>query len=81
MLLPAPGDYTALGVSNGQILFTSGQSAGAVECINLKVIDDNVIEIDEESLMFTISADDPAVTTITASTATIAIRENDNDGK
>ena len=49
-------------------------------CANLDIINDNVVEMNEESLTLTMSADDPSVTTITASSATIVIRENDNDG-
>lgn len=37
--------------------------------------------MDEESLTVTVTADDPSVTTITAQSAMIDIRENDNDGK
>ena len=76
-LYTAPGDYSSL---NTQLVFTTGQTAGAVVCASLDVIDDNVVEMNEESLTLTMSADDPSVTTITASSATITIRENDNDG-
>ena len=62
-------------------MFVGGQSVGAVVCANLDVIDDNVVEMNEESLTVTLMADDPPVTTVTASSATIVIRENDNDGK
>ena len=77
MINTAPGDYSAL---NTQLVFTAGQTAGAVVCESLDVIDDNVVEINEESLTLTMSGDDPSITTITASSTTIVIRENDNDG-
>ena len=73
----APGDYTAL---NTQIEFTNGQSTGDVVCATLDIINDNVVENNEELLTLSLSADDPPVTTLTASSATIDIRENDNDG-
>lgn len=57
-----------------------GQSASAVLCASLEIIDDDVVEVNEESLILSLSANDPPVTRITASSATIVIRENDNDG-
>lgn len=72
-----PGDYISL---NMQLLFEIGQTAGAIVCANLTIIDDNVVEENEESLTLSLSADDPPVTTITASSAVAVIRENDNDG-
>lgn len=62
-------------------MFTDGQTAGAVVCATLDIINDNVVEDNEESLMVSLSADNPLVTTVTASSATIVTRENDNDGK
>ena len=50
-------------------------------CASLDVIDDNVVEENEESLTLSLSADDPLVTTITVSSSTVDIEENDNDGK
>ena len=61
-------------------MFTDGQTAGAVVCASLDIINDNVVENNEESLTLSLSANDPPVTTITASSATIVTRENDNDG-
>ena len=61
-------------------MFTTGQITDALVCTSLDVIDDNVVEMNEESLALLMSADDPSVTTITVSSATIVIRENDNDG-
>ena len=49
-------------------------------CASLEVIDDNVVEVNEESLILSLSANDPPVTRITASSCTVVIRENDNDG-
>ena len=45
-------------------------------CADLEVIDDNVVEMDEESLTLSLSADDPSVTTTTITSATVVIREN-----
>ena len=75
---PAPGDYSEL---NTQVVFTVGASTGAMECASLQVINDNVVEEDEETLILTMSADDPPVTITTALLATVTIREMDNDGK
>ena len=61
-------------------MFTVGQTAGAIVCASLNVINDNVVEANEESLTLMIVADDPPVTTVTANSATVVIRENDNDG-
>ena len=73
----APGDYSAL---NTQLVFTNGQMTGDVLCVSLDIINDNVIENNEEFFNITLSADDPPVTILTATSATIDIRENDNDG-
>jgi hypothetical protein len=53
---------------------------GDVVCASLEIINDNVVENNEELLTVTLSADNPLVTTLTATSATIDIRENDNDG-
>ena len=53
---------------------------GDVVCASLDIINDNVVENNEEFFTVTLSADDPPVTTLTATSATIDIRENDNDG-
>ena len=50
-------------------------------CANLEIIDDNVVEVNEESLTLSLSPDDPSSTTTTTIYATAVIRENDNDGK
>ena len=63
------------------LTFEFGQTVGAVVCANLAINDDNIVEENEENLTVTLSADDPPVTTITASSARVLIRENDNDGK
>ena len=53
---------------------------GAVVCASLDIVNDNVVENNEEFLTVTLSADDPRIATLTATSATIDIRENDNDG-
>ena len=75
--MSAPGDYSAL---NTQLVFTDGQTTGALVCATLDIINDTVVEENEESLTLSLTADDPPVTTITASSATVVTRENDNDG-
>ena len=62
-------------------MFGVGASNGTVACADLHVVDDNVVEVDEETITLTMSADDPSVTTTTALAATVTIRENENDGK
>ena len=76
-LSAAPGDYSIL---NTQLVFTNGQMTGDVVCASVDIIDDNVVENNEELFTVTLSADDPPVTTLTATSAAIDIRENDNDG-
>ena len=53
---------------------------GDVVCASLDIINDNVVENNEEFFTVTLSADDPPVTTLTATSTTIDIRENYNDG-
>ena len=74
----APNDYMAL---NSILLFTVGQSVGDVVCTNLDIVDDMAIERDGEDVILSLSPVEPAVTVVTASSATVAIIENDNDGK
>ena len=61
-------------------MFGIGASTGEVACADLLVTDDNVVEVDQETLTLTMSADDPPVTTTIALTATVSIGESDNDG-
>ena len=70
-------DYASL---SDQLEFSAGQSVGAVACVNVEIIDDNVVEENEESLTLSLTPDDPSFTTITTAHATVIIRENDNDG-
>ena len=72
----APGDYLALYT---QVVFTNGQMTGDVVCASLEIINETVVENNEEFLTVTLSADDPLITILTAISATIDIRENDND--
>lgn len=74
----APDDYMAL---NAMLLFTEGQSVGDVACTDLDIVDDTAIERDGEDVYLSLSPVEPAVTVVTASSATVAIIENDNDGK
>jgi hypothetical protein len=74
----APDDYRAL---DSVLVFTVGQSVGDVACTNLDIIDDTAIERDREDVILSLSPVEPAVTVVTASSATVAIIENDNDGE
>ena len=51
-------DYTTLST---QLAFTIGQTAGAVACANLEIIDDNVVETNEETLILSLSANTPTI--------------------
>ena len=73
-----PDDYVAL---NSMLVFTVGQSVGDVACTNLDIVDDTAVERDGEDIILSLSPVEPAVTVVTASSATVAIIENDNDGK
>ena len=44
--MSAPGDYSAL---NTQLVFTDGQTTGALVCATLDIINDTVVEENEES--------------------------------
>ena len=61
-------------------MFGVGSTTGTLACTDLQVVDDNVVEVNEENLTLTMSADDPQVTTTTTLSATVTIMENDNDG-
>ena len=63
-------------------MFISGQSAfnNSLSCATIDIIDDNVVEVNQENLIFSISADDPTVTELTLTSATVIINEDDNDG-
>ena len=63
-------------------MFVSGQTAiqNALACETIDIIDDNVVEMNDESLTLSLSEDDPSVTVITAPFATVIISEEDNDG-
>ena len=74
----APNDYMAL---NSMLVFTVGQSVGDMACTNLDIVDNMVVERDGEDVILSLSPVEPAVTVVTASSATVAIIENDNDGK
>ena len=50
-------------------------------CADLEVIDDNVVELNEEFLTLSLSANEQSVTMIVPySATTVTIRENNNDG-
>lgn len=66
---------------NSMLVFTEGQSVGDVACTNLDIVDDTAVERDGEDVILLLSPVEPAVTVVTASSATVAIIENDNDGK
>jgi hypothetical protein len=66
---------------NSLLVFTVGQSVGDVACTNLDIVDDAAVERDGEDVVLSLSPVEPAVTVVTASSATVAIIENDNDGE
>ena len=74
----APNDYVAL---NTMLVFTLGQTAGDMACASLDIVDDTAIERDGEDITLSLSPVEPAVTVVTASSATVAITENNNDGR
>ena len=63
-------------------MFTSGQETGGMQCTNLQVLDDSILE-DEETMTLQLVADDTSVVAITASrdSAVVTIREDPTDGK
>jgi hypothetical protein len=65
---------------NSVLVFTEGQSVGDVVCTNLDIVDDRAIEREREDVILSLSPVEPAVTVVTASSATVAIIENNNDG-
>lgn len=75
----APNDYTSV---SAQLVFVIGQNAthNSLACGTIDIVDDNVVEVNEESLTVSISANDPSVTLITVPSAVIIINEDDNDG-
>ena len=77
----APNDYT---LHDAQIVFVSGQSAisnNSLACGIIDIKDDNIVEVNEEFLTISISADDSSVTVISTPSATVIITEDDNDGQ
>ena len=58
---------------NSMLVFTVGQSVGDVACINLDIVDDTAVERDGEDVILSLSPVEPAVTVVTASSATVAI--------
>ena len=50
-------------------------------CTDLGIVDDTAVERDGEDITLSLSPDEPAVTVVTATSATVAIIENDNDRK
>ena len=75
----APDDYL-IEKSQEEVVFMDGQMAGSLACAQIQVVDDNVIEPDEETVSVSISSKSPTVTVITVASATLIIKENDNDG-
>ena len=74
-----PQDFQSV---NTQLMFTSGQETGGMQCTNLQVLDDSILE-DEETLTLHLVADATSVVGITASadSAVVTIGEDPTDGK
>ncbi len=66
---------------NSLIVFNEGQSIGDEACTDLDIVDDTAVEREREDVILSLSPVEPAVTVVTASSATVAIIENDNDGE
>ena len=63
------------------LVFTLGQTVGDMACASLDIVDDTAIERDGEYITLSLSPVEPAVTVVTASSAIVAITENNNDGR
>ena len=66
---------------NTRLTFTSGQTIGGMQCTDLQILDDNILE-SEETLTLHLVADDTSVVTITSSaeSAVVTIQEDPTDG-
>ena len=66
---------------NSTIIFTNGKKTGSSVCINVTIIDDDVVEHDFETFTLSLTAIEPAVTTISVPTSIVSILEKNNDCK
>ena len=66
---------------NAILVFTSGQTVGDEACANLDIVDDTAVERDGEDIILLLSPVEPDVTVVTVSSTSVAINENNNDGK
>ena len=69
----APGDYTTLVT---ELTFTADDGIGSVQCVNVTIIDDEILEPDQ-SFTVSLSSSDPVVFGIDQASIVIG----DNDGK
>ena len=67
---------------NTQLNFTTGQTVGNMQCTNIQVLDDSVLE-SAETFTLQLVADDSNVVIITASaeSAVVTIEEDPTDGR
>ena len=74
----APADFQSI---NAQLRFTSGQTTGGIQCTNLQVFDDSILE-SAETLILHLIADDTTVVVIPTGTesAVVTIGEDAVDG-
>ena len=65
-----------------QLSFTSGQTTGDTQCIDIQVLDDSILESDE-TFTLQLAADDISVVTISVGTdsSVVTIREDPTDGR
>ena len=71
----APGDYTSGGYS---VTFAANAAAGTVECTNIPIIDDNLVE-NAEGFGLSTSTTDGRVSFLSETSTSVFIA--DNDGK
>ena len=78
-LYTAPADYQNVST---QLTFTSGQTNGSMQCTDLLVLDDSILEA-AETFSLMLIADDASVVEITADaqSAVVTIEEDPTDGK
>ena len=64
-----------------QLTFTSGQTTGGMQCTDLQILDDNILE-SEETLTLHLVSNDTSVVVITtnAESAVVTIEEDPTDG-
>lgn len=65
---------------NSILVFTGGMMTGSSVCTNVNIIDDNVVEMEIEYFIMSLTAIEPAITNISLAATIISIEERNNDG-